>query len=650
MNRWCQSPWALLACSGVLASGLELEFQSGPGQIAGMDFQRLAASREPATPGAWSMELAGLSHTRAGGLGNLRIDCADVRLAEMNCRTGQIAWQHPDGREFRGHLLGAEESVVVELDVARARIRFGRESLGVVVETLPLDWLPPDLLARLDLSYLAGRADLEVRLADDELFLRARLAGLGLDTPDGSLAADGIGLDLDLEWSGERFRLELVQDTGEWLFGPLYLPPPDRTVTVSAAGRAGAGDSIVLDHWRLRGPGVLDLSGTLELTPGEAGPELTRLAVHFAELDLGAAWSHWFESLAASYGFAGMEASGQVRGRMELGPGGFEHLAVILDELDLVDGQERFRVHGLEGGLSFRDEGGSLELDLTWQDAGLRTLPLGGARLAVATDAAGAVRLGQPLELPVLDGALVVDRFVWHDWRSEVVVLEMDARLEPIDLAALTLALELPVLGGRLSGRFPGIEYAGGVLAFAGGIDIEAFSGRIQVTDLNVERPFGTLPALSADFTAERLDLLELTGAFNFGRITGLMSGSVTGLRLLDWQPVAFDARFQTHEDAPGRRISQRAVDNLSSLGGAGGGAMLSGTLLRVFEDFPYRRAGFSCRLANNICRMDGVAPHESGGYYLVEGRQLPRLDIIGHRRLVDWPRLVGQLRAVTEQ
>jgi hypothetical protein len=45
---------------------------------------------------------------------------------------------------------------------------------------------------------------------------------------------------------------------------------------------------------------------------------------------------------------------------------------------------------------------------------------------------------------------------------------------------------------------------------------------------------------------------------------------------------------------------------------------------------------------------MDGVAPAPNGGYYLVKGKGLPRIDVIGSSRRVDWPRLVQQLIAAT--
>ena len=108
------------------------------------------------------------------------------------------------------------------------------------------------------------------------------------------------------------------------------------------------------------------------------------------------------------------------------------------------------------------------------------------------------------------------------------------------------------------------------------------------------------------------------------------------------------DARFATPADDTSRhRISQKAVDNLSSIGGGGVGGALSSGMLRFFEDFPYDRLGISCRLRNGICEMGGVAPAENG-YYIVKGRFLPpRLNIIGYADRVNWRQLVSQVTAV---
>ena len=116
--------------------------------------------------------------------------------------------------------------------------------------------------------------------------------------------------------------------------------------------------------------------------------------------------------------------------------------------------------------------------------------------------------------------------------------------------------------------------------------------------------------------------------------------------------PEAFDAfLFTPPDDRSKHRISQRAVTNLSSIGGGSGGsvaAALQGGFLKFFDDFGYKRLGLSCRLANDICLMGGVEKAGSG-YYIVKGAGLPRIDVIGSQTRVAWTTLVRQLGAVME-
>ena len=65
--------------------------------------------------------------------------------------------------------------------------------------------------------------------------------------------------------------------------------------------------------------------------------------------------------------------------------------------------------------------------------------------------------------------------------------------------------------------------------------------------------------------------------------------------------------------------------------------------LLRFFDQFRYDRIGIGCQLRNEVCLMSGVEP-SGEGYYLVKGKGLPRIDIIGNAGRVDWPQLVTQI------
>jgi hypothetical protein len=191
---------------------------------------------------------------------------------------------------------------------------------------------------------------------------------------------------------------------------------------------------------------------------------------------------------------------------------------------------------------------------------------------------------------------------------------------------------------------------------------MNVFDGRIAVTSLAMERPFGVAPTVQADLAVTGVDLLAMTEVFDFGSISGRLDGQVDGLRLVDWTPVAFDARFATvPRKGVRQRISQRAVQNISSVGDASFVTSLQGQLIGLFDDFGYRRIGIACRLRNQVCEMSGLdgggpapgssAPGSSGsgagGFTIVQGSGVPRLNVVGFNRRVDWPTLVERLQAV---
>jgi hypothetical protein len=134
-----------------------------------------------------------------------------------------------------------------------------------------------------------------------------------------------------------------------------------------------------------------------------------------------------------------------------------------------------------------------------------------------------------------------------------------------------------------------------------------------------------------------------------FGSITGRLDGHINALRLVDWAPVAFDAWLETDQAWTGkRRISQRAVSDISSVGGGGGlSSGLQAQALKLFKDFGYSRIGIGCKLRDNVCTMDGIGS-AGDGYIIVAGAGLPRIQVVGFRRKVDWPTLVSRLKAAS--
>jgi hypothetical protein len=119
-------------------------------------------------------------------------------------------------------------------------------------------------------------------------------------------------------------------------------------------------------------------------------------------------------------------------------------------------------------------------------------------------------------------------------------------------------------------------------------------------------------------------------------------------MELANWEPVRFDARIESSPGNYPKRISQKAVQNISALGGAGAAAAIQRSFLRFFEQFGYQQIGLSCRLNNGICQMDGVerAPQ---GYVIVKGGGIPAISVIGYNRYVSWRELVDRLKRITQ-
>jgi hypothetical protein len=288
---------------------------------------------------------------------------------------------------------------------------------------------------------------------------------------------------------------------------------------------------------------------------------------------------------------------------------------------------------------------------LRWSGGTILGLALGASELQF-NGSARQFRLLQATRIPLLDGALALDSLRVRNAGLPSVAFMVDATLEPIDVKQLCRTFGWPEFGGRVGGTISKLRMREGVVTLGTTLSAQVFDGSVTFSDLLLQQPFGKWPRFSANVAFENLDLELMTGAFSFGRITGLLSGRVDGLRLFNWAPVAFDARLYTPPgDRSRHRISQRAVENIGSIGGGGAGvaAALSSGFLRFFDDFNYDRLGLSCRLENDVCAMNGLAPAPNGGYYLVTGKGLPRIDVIGSSRRVDWPRLVQQLIAATK-
>lgn len=448
---------------------------------------------------------------------------------------------------------------------------------------------------------------------------------------------------------GWNVETELIGRQGQIYVDPIYLEIPGRPLEISLAVHwPSTPGTVKVESLRWRHPGAVDVTGSLQLEL-EPEPVVTDLDVKFRETNLAGLYSAYVKPWLLGAMGGDLDMEGSLRGRVRYGGGSLQSLDLQLDSVSVTDQLGRVQVKGLQGAVDWAADQEQRYSTLSWEQAGLFQMEIGAAQLPVASKGFN-IALSQPVQVPILDGELRIEK--WHVKNAGLPKMhwEFDGLLTPISMKAFTAAMGWPTLAGKLSGLIPQVSYSQGLLKVGGVLLVRAFDGTVTVRNLELEQPFGIVPRLRADIEIDKLDLKTLTRTFSFGRIEGRLGGHVNGLRMEQWRPVAFIAELKTPpKDKSRHRISQRALENISDIGGGGVGGALSRSFLGFFEDFPYRRLGISCRLQNGVCQMAGAAATGAKGYYIVQGRLLPpRVDVIGYADQVDWNTLVSQLIAVT--
>lgn len=591
-----------------------------------------------------------------------------------------------DGRLVRceGARLRVDEIADVGAVAATGSIAFDRKDDGLTVD-LTIDGLAtsarvvgrlnPDVdvtvrVAQVPLSRVlegVGAATPEsIVLADGALALNVRasetdngprlrgswtLADLSFDSPDGRIAAAALRLEgaLDVTLGADRvaFDATVKPRSGEALYDTFYSAfQPEWATSLRARGWFNDG-RLQIDEFSLRDGDSLRVGGSLTIAEPETNARLTAATVSVEQANFPLIRQRYLDGLFGAMGLESLTLAGAVSGNVTIADGAPIRAALDADGVDVSHEGSQATLDGLDLKWRWDADGDAPVSSMSWREGRVRAVTLGEARWQFQ-HAGDHLTLTEAGRLPVLNGALIVDSFAADFTTAGSPQIGFQGRIEPIALGDLTAAFGWPKFGGSVGGEIPGVTWRDGVLRMDGVLRARVFDGVVQVARVALERPFGVAPSFSAELEINGIDLEPLTEAFEFGRITGRLDGYAKGLRLVNWTPVAFDAAVATpRDDRSRRKISQRAVDNLSSLGGGPAGAV-SRTFLGVFEEFSYRRIGLSCRLANGVCDMAGAGPSEGGGYLIVQGSGLPRINVVGYQRRVDWRALVSRLAAAT--
>jgi autotransporter translocation and assembly factor TamB len=613
---------------------------------------------------------------------DLLIECRDARTRqpELRCRNASIAGRlGPLGRQklradvsynttngtlkFKVRdlkLAGAAAGIEGHWRAAGWEMSFQADEARLAeLAALVKPWFAPPEGYSFE-GRISLRANIRGRDSIDHVDVQADLGALTLSNAESTLATDKLDLKVNaqLEPAAQGWRVTATVNSaaGQAYVDPVFTDLSVNPFKATLAGRWLAGSAqLAMDRVDFEQTGVA--RGSAEGRVDFAGEFLAKdIALKLDALEFPGAYTVLMQPFLLTGDFRDLETGGRIDGAVHILDGAPAALDLTLRDLTAADKQGRLGIDKLRGHVVWQSGGTVAPAEtpshLAWDAANAYGLSGGAARLDFIAAGAG-FHLLKPTVLPVLDGGLSVRTLSVQDAGTEQMAVRFEGGLLPISMPRLAQAFGWPEFSGTLSGRIPEISYDGEVLSVGGALEADAFGGRITVNGLELRQPLGDYPRLKADIVLRGLDLEAVTGTFSFGSITGGLDGEVTGLELFRWEPIRMNLRLYTPaNDKSKHLISQRAVNNLSSIGGGGGGvaAALQGGLLRFFDNFRYKRLGISCRLENDVCHMNGVAPTNAGNsYYIVQGSGIPRIDIIGNAREVDWSRLVGQLKAMQE-
>lgn len=550
-------------------------------------------------------------------------------------------WLQLDGLDFAPGML----DVLAESDATGWRVDIAARAFPaarlnrILREVFTTPFASASGSVDLDLELQGGEAGLQ------NLSMRLHSRALSFTSADGLQAAEDLQGELSGSWhfSDGDFRANLRLDAGQLYWDPVFVQPDPTTdpIELRVVGHWQS-PRLRLDEWYLRHPNVIRAEGQLGLNNGR----LSSAQVEVIGASVEGLYNTYLRPIFGAGHWPALSATGYIKGALLVREGALTALETSFLNIGLSLQNRAFALENLTGWLDWRADGSPQDIQINWISAYLYDIPLGALKLS-AQSRGSQVQLLTPVRLPVLDGALVLERL---SGQLNPLFLSLDGRLEPLSLAQFSERLGWPVLPGTVAGVVPGMSYRPGLLEVGGEILVEVFDGAIQIQQLRLQEPLGPTPRLLADLYLEQLDLGRITQVFDIGAIQGRLGGYVQDLLLENWQPQRFDALLATPPQNPGTRlISQRAVETLSSVGGAGASAALSRGVLGMFDEFRYQRLGIRCRLQAGVCQMDGVAPAGQDSYYLVEGGGLPRIDVIGYTRRVDWRDLLQRLQAAAQ-
>ena len=450
--------------------------------------------------------------------------------------------------------------------------------------------------------------------------------------------------DFNLKKSAKSWQGNLSLDIrqGQVYSDPFFLEiKPEQSLSLKLAGNL-MGEYLDISAGQLHLGSQMSANGSMKLNLGNG--MMKALQLSYSTKDMDWLYATLGQPLLIGTAMDDMTVSGTAQGQLSIVEGEVEALALHLRRLDLEQNAGLFGLRQGGADLYWQRSEVAKTSRIYWQQGHLYKIEF--QALEAKLDASAGNIVLQPSSLALLGGELKLDKLQVGGLLGDKLTWQTQAELESLQLDVLSKALGWPVLRGSLQATIPRLYFEDATLRMDGELQIEVFGGEVVVEGLQLQDALGVAPALETSIRLTDLDLEQITQVLDFGRIQGSLEGYIRNLRMVAWQVTGFEANLHSpSKDKRKHRISQRAIDNLTELGN-GVSANLGATMLGIFDDFAYKQLALKVGLRGAVAELDGV-PAPQGGYYIVQGARLPRIDVIGRNHQVAWKDLLSRIRDI---
>lgn len=475
---------------------------------------------------------------------------------------------------------------------------------------------------------------------------------LSLQSNNDKLAAESLSFKIDLQaklkndiwyWN-KTTRLQ----QGGFYIAPVYVDTKGKTINMQARGLMHEESGIEIQKLTLNQADVFELKvgGGIQIRPdfsfdsGYVSADVKDLEV-FSRLYL----LPFFEGTH----YDEIQLQGRFQSEIQVDKSTIKQVSTSFNSFTVNDNKQRISINKAEGEINWSNNSDEVQAShISWNKLKIKAIPIESGELMFLFRQKN-IKLLESVSIAVLGGYIDIKQFNWYRATTDEPKVFFEGDIRELSLEQLSEALGWTSLSGKISGYIPGVEYENKTLRLKGELKVSVFDGVIKINKLASSGMFTDFSKFHMDMKVDNLDLHAITQKFKMGGIEGRVSGFVNNLYLENWEPVTFYAWLGTPEnDDSTHSISQKAVENIASIGGGGAADIISKGFLRFFDTFGYDKLGFGCYLHHGVCQLMGVEAAEQG-YYIIKGGGLPRIDVIGYNPQLDWKVLMQRLSRIFE-